>query len=279
MADQPGGHRVEHFSQREAARRGDGDDAERPALQPLPGQRTCDHEETVDRLDVFIGGTLLMTLARGRASAAGKHAHVVDYRHVIHALRRKPMALLNLVYRDQLFPREADRLTFERLLEKIPEKSACRLMVNLLALAHERACEAELATLLTADLAAAQLPDHHRAARTLRAGSRRASRDRRPSHAADRLRGASRCRHGRGGMTQNIDGARLTLMLNDLRLPAIKQDWSGFAERADRESWPAARFLATLAEHEIGVASPAILPKHSFCQEKPSTASTLTWCR
>jgi hypothetical protein len=26
-------------------------------------------------------------------------------RRVIHALRRKPMALLNLVYREQLFPR------------------------------------------------------------------------------------------------------------------------------------------------------------------------------
>jgi hypothetical protein len=25
--------------------------------------------------------------------------HVADYRHVIHALRKKPMALLNLVYR------------------------------------------------------------------------------------------------------------------------------------------------------------------------------------
>jgi hypothetical protein len=165
--------------------------AERPALQPLPGQRTCDHEETIvtvtssggftlkkvfytvpsrlighrlrvrlydDRLDVFIGATLLMTLARGRA-AAGRHAHVVDYRHVIHALRRKPMALLHLVYRDQLFPRDAYRLTFDRLLEKLPERSACRLMVDLLALAHERGCEAELATLLAADLAAAQLPD------------------------------------------------------------------------------------------------------------------------
>jgi len=165
--------------------------AERPTLQRLPGQRTCDHEETIvtvtssggftlrkvfytvpsrlighrlrvrlydDRLDLFIGGTLLMTLTRARA-AAGKHAHVVDYHHVIHALRRKPMALLNLVYRNQLFPRDAYRLTFDRLLEKIPERSACRLMVDLLALAHERGCEAELATLLAADLAAAQLPD------------------------------------------------------------------------------------------------------------------------
>jgi hypothetical protein len=60
-----------------------------------------------DRLDLFIRGTALMTLTRGRATAVGKCGHVVDYRHVIHALRRKPMALLNLVYRDQLFPRDA----------------------------------------------------------------------------------------------------------------------------------------------------------------------------
>jgi len=52
-------------------------------------------------------------------------------------------------------------------------------------------------------------------------------------------------------MTQNIDRARLTLLLNDLRLPAIKQGWAGFAERADKEAWPAARFLAALAEHEV----------------------------
>ena len=69
------------------------------------------------------------------------------------------MALRNLVYRDQLFPRDAYRLTFERMLEQLPEKSACRLMVDLLALAHERGCEADLALLLTADLAATRLPD------------------------------------------------------------------------------------------------------------------------
>jgi len=52
-------------------------------------------------------------------------------------------------------------------------------------------------------------------------------------------------------MTETIDRARLMLMLNDLRLPAIKQNWSDFAERADKDGWPAARFLAALAEHEI----------------------------
>jgi hypothetical protein len=45
-----------------------------------------------------------MTLPRGRALRRGKHDQVVNYRHVIHSLRSKPMALLNLVYRDQLFP-------------------------------------------------------------------------------------------------------------------------------------------------------------------------------
>ena len=50
---------------------------------------------------------------------------------------------------------------------------------------------------------------------------------------------------------QSIDAARLTLILNELRLPAIKQGWPVFAERADKEAWPASRFLATLAEHEV----------------------------
>jgi hypothetical protein len=112
-----------------------------------------------DRLDLFIGATQLATLERGRADVHGKRGHVVDYHHVIHALRRKPMALLNLVYRDQLFPRDAYRKTFDRLLESLPEKSACKLMVNLLALAHDRGCEADLAAILALDLAALRLPD------------------------------------------------------------------------------------------------------------------------
>ena len=105
-------------------------DLERAALQALPAHRTTDYEETIvtvtstsgfilkkvfysvpsrlighrlrvrlydDRLECFLGATPLMILRRGRPHPNGKHGHVVDYRHVIHALRRKPMALLNLV--------------------------------------------------------------------------------------------------------------------------------------------------------------------------------------
>lgn len=167
-------------------------DAERASLRPLPERRTADYEEAIvtvtssggfalkkvfytvpsrlighrlrvrlydDRLDLFVGGTSLMTLPRGRAHPDGKRGHVVDYRHVIHSLRRKPMALLNLVYRAQLFPRDAYRRTFERLLEHMAERPACRIMVELLALAHDRGCEAELADILADDLVAARLPD------------------------------------------------------------------------------------------------------------------------
>lgn len=44
-----------------------------------------------------------------------------------------------------------------------------------------------------------------------------------------------------------IDGARL----NERRLPTIKTLWPQFAEQADREGWPAARFLSAIAEHEL----------------------------
>ena len=165
---------------------------ERGVLKELPERRTSDYEEervvvtssggfilrrvfytvpsrlighwlTVrlydDRLVCLLGSSEVATLRRGRSPDHSKHARVVDYRHVIHALRRKPMALLNLVYRDQLFPRAAYARAFEALLEGVGEKHACRTMVGLLALAHDRACEAELAAAIEVDLDAGRLPD------------------------------------------------------------------------------------------------------------------------
>jgi hypothetical protein len=185
-------HFIDEIVSRKNRRNGARIDAERGALQALPDRRTSDYEEVIvtvtstssftlrkvfytvpsrlighrlrvrlydDRLDLFMGGTQLMTLPRGRSMNNGSHGHVVDYRHVIHSLRRKPMALLKLVYRDQLFPRAAYRQTFERLIEAYPERAACRQTVELLAMAHERACEAELADLLAEDAAAGRLPD------------------------------------------------------------------------------------------------------------------------
>jgi len=48
-----------------------------------------------------------------------------------------------------------------------------------------------------------------------------------------------------------VDAARVQLLLGELRLPAIKLLWADLAAQADKEGWPAARYLAALAEQEI----------------------------
>jgi hypothetical protein len=69
------------------------------------------------------------------------------------------MALLNLVYREQLFPRRAYARAFDALLAETGEKAACKIMVGLLAIAHERACEAELAVAIEEELDSGRLPN------------------------------------------------------------------------------------------------------------------------
>ena len=56
---------------------------------------------------------------------------------------------------------------------------------------------------------------------------------------------------GTGLLAVLAETAGATLMLNELRLPTIKQLWPTFAERSDKEGWPAARFLSAITEHEI----------------------------
>jgi hypothetical protein len=62
---------------------------------------------------------------------------------VIHSLRQKPVALTGLTYRDQLFVRQAFRGLFDRMLEQTFDKQACRMIVDLLALAHDRGCDCD----------------------------------------------------------------------------------------------------------------------------------------
>ena len=51
--------------------------------------------------------------------------------------------------------------------------------------------------------------------------------------------------------TNTVDAARVELLLSELRLPGIKLRWAKLAEQSDKDGWPAARFLAALAEHEV----------------------------
>ncbi len=263
---------------------------ERPLLKSLPPRRTTDFEEDLitvtrsggfllrrvfytvpsrlighrlrvriydDRIECFLGGEPVLTLPRGRPpqgrAMRSRTVHVVDYRHVIHALRRKPHALLNLVYRDQLFPRAAFRNTWDALIAAEPPRIACRIMVRLLALAHERGCEAELATELEAVLGCGNLPDldalEARFAPSA-ASSPQVTVTLPPPVTYDAL--LSSDGHGALGMsTITVDTARLPLLLHELRLPAVSRLWQDIAARADKEGWPAVRFLSALAELEL----------------------------
>ncbi len=157
---------------------------EMAALRPLPPRRTTDFAELVarvtrtggflvhsvfysaparlighrlrihvydDRIEAWLGATRVVTHPRRRAAGGGRRVHVVDYHHVIHALRRKPFrrrrtsgstAFARSVYRDGLLPREEHAAAWACLSEALPQKDACRRMVGLLALAHDEGCEA-----------------------------------------------------------------------------------------------------------------------------------------
>lgn len=62
--------------------------------------------------------------------------------------------------------------------------------------------------------------------------------------------------------TITVDTARLPLLLSELRLPTVARLWPEFAERADREAWPAARLLATLAELEVAERAQRRIQRH-----------------
>jgi hypothetical protein len=112
-----------------------------------------------DRLECYLAGSLVLTLARGARSPGSGRGRMIDYRHFIDALKRKPQAFKGLVFRDALFPREAYRRTWEQLELKLPQRRACQTIVALLEMAARDGVEGVLAQRLDALLAAGELPE------------------------------------------------------------------------------------------------------------------------
>ena len=112
-----------------------------------------------DRLECFLSGALVLRLARGRRSPIGGRGRMIDYRHFVDALKRKPQAFKGLVFRDELFPREAYRRMWEQLECRLTQRQACQTIVALLEMAARDGVEGVLAERLQALLAAGELPD------------------------------------------------------------------------------------------------------------------------
>ena len=126
-------------------------------------------------------------------------------------------------------------------------------MVGLLALAHERACEAELATELDAILAAGELPDLDTLQTTVRPASADVAACHRHVAGGDGLRRVAQQRRSGGlGMSTIPSTPRdCRCCCTSCGCPPSARLWQDIAARADKEGWPAARFLSALAELEI----------------------------
>lgn len=112
-----------------------------------------------ERLEGWLGGVSVFESVRGTVPAGKPRGKQIDYRHLLPALKRKPGAFARWALRDEMFPRTEYRQTWERLIETLPERQACKLMVGLLDLAARGACEAQLAQVLGEVLQADAVPD------------------------------------------------------------------------------------------------------------------------
>jgi hypothetical protein len=165
---------------------------ERVCLRPLPARRTADYEEidarvtkfallsvkkasyTVpsrlighrlkvrvydERIEAYLGEHRVYEAPRVRPAPGEGRAKLIDYRHLVPALKRKPGALVRWRFRDALFPRSEYAASWQRLLELLPESRAARVMVGLLDLAANHGCEAALAQRLVEIARRNELPD------------------------------------------------------------------------------------------------------------------------
>ena len=74
-----------------------------------------------------------------------------------------------------------------------------------------------------------------------------------------------------------VDAARVELLLTELRLPGVKAIWPKLAAQSDKEGWPAARFLAALAEHEAADRARRRIERHMAEARLPAGKTLATF--
>lgn len=79
------------------------------------------------------------------------------------------------------------------------------------------------------------------------------------------------------GIATSIDAARVELLLAELRLPGVKAIWPKLAAQSDKEGWPAARFLAALAEHEAAERARRRIERHMAEARLPAGKTLATF--
>ena len=97
-----------------------------------------------DRLVCYLGLTPVLTVPRRHFKRGGPRVRVVDYRHLVGALVKKPQAFRHSVFREELSRAPSSGAPGRRSTERLDPRKACRVYVGLLHLAAMHACEASL---------------------------------------------------------------------------------------------------------------------------------------
>lgn len=109
-------------------------------------------------IEVWHGGQRIIQRPKAIVRTGRTRPSHIDYRDLVGALKMKPGAFARWTLRDEVFPREVYRLTWERLSQRCAERHACKTMVGLLGLAAD-GHEAQLAAMLQELIAQDELPD------------------------------------------------------------------------------------------------------------------------
>ncbi len=92
----------------------------------------------MERLEIWYGQKKVDTLPRQR----GEGKHIINYRHIIDSLIRKPGAFENYRYREALFPTSRFRIAYDNLEKRYTARSAAKRYLGILYLAAK---ESEIA--------------------------------------------------------------------------------------------------------------------------------------
>lgn len=152
-------------------------DIERLSLQPLPETKAADYDEVIakvsssttiqvrcsvytvpprligyhlriklysDRLECYLGSSYLFDLKRVYGQGKKRRARLINYKHVIHSLVKKPQAFRSSKIRDDLLPNEQYKKIWQYVDTKMSSHVACKFMVGILYIAATEECESEL---------------------------------------------------------------------------------------------------------------------------------------
>jgi len=150
---------------------------ERPLLQDLPTHKTTDFDQIIvgvtssstilvkrvtytvpsrligeqlrvliyqHSIECYLGYIKVFESERKIAPRKG-NARVIDYKHIISSLHKKPQAFRYSQIRDDILPNDQYRAIWQEVDRSMEAKSACKFMVGILYLAYKYDCELKLA--------------------------------------------------------------------------------------------------------------------------------------